>query len=456
MRIAARTRAIAAGALLLCARGSFGAEPQASESPRTLNGTELQAAILEKLTELSARNASAKNASTEEPNDAIAETVGRALPETKQVRAPSAAKPDSTLVDAASFPALVGAAFDNDLLKLDHSAFTTDLNLFAFVALASPEVLDRQSQYGRTKYRLMRRFAGSLTVGGKGDSFDRDGDGRADPPLAADSLGDIVTWEVKARVIGTRDRRDRNNLARYLAERLLDRNGSKSEPLAALADNVSAGITDFVTSHLPELKIDARGNADADAVKALLASRETADALGALALDNDLLDKAAEAALRDIDGSLVWTVVAGGTRQRDQFGPDKWHLGLRGAFSTGRFDHAINVDWLKVDGIGGARRGTTWKGGFQVSTLLLKGSQLTEDGVSLALSVAAEHATDVPDAAHATIARAGVTLQFPLSKSVAVPLSINYANHRDLLTDENAVVGNIGLAIDLSAVRKKS
>jgi hypothetical protein len=37
-----------------------------------------------------------------------------------------------------------------------------------------------------------------------------------------------------------------------------------------------------------------------------------------------------------------------------------------------------------------------------------------------------------------------------------VPLSINYANHRDLLTVDNEVVGNIGLTVDFSTLRKKT
>jgi hypothetical protein len=36
-----------------------------------------------------------------------------------------------------------------------------------------------------------------------------------------------------------------------------------------------------------------------------------------------------------------------------------------------------------------------------------------------------------------------------------LPASINYANHRDLLTDQNEVIGHVGLAIDLSELRKK-
>ena len=84
-------------------------------------------------------------------------------PSATQVTAPSSAGTGTPLVDLAAFPTLLGAAFDNDLLNVQGSAFTVNLNAFAFAALTDPGILDAQSRYAARKYRVMRRTAGSLS-----------------------------------------------------------------------------------------------------------------------------------------------------------------------------------------------------------------------------------------------------------------------------------------------------
>lgn len=84
----------------------------------------------------------------------------------KQVTAPSGAATSATVVDAPSFVQVVGLAVDNDLLAFKDGALTTDLNLFAFKALTDPDALVTQEKYGR--HVTMRRFGGSLTLGGRG------------------------------------------------------------------------------------------------------------------------------------------------------------------------------------------------------------------------------------------------------------------------------------------------
>ena len=148
-------------------------------------------------------------------------------------------------------------------------------------------------------------------------------------------------------------------------------------------------------------------------------------------------------------------MVGGATEQRSQFGPRKWHLGVRIAVATGLVDHAINVDRLNAEGLKDAPDARTWKAGYAASRKLLQNTRLSEDGVTLSWAVSAEHSQDVPGSKHASIIRSNVRLEFPLTKTVVVPVAISYANHQDLLTDQSQVIGHIGLAFDLSALKKK-
>ena len=415
----------------------------ASALEQSVNGKELQDRILEKAAELLATKRVQPASSAEAANDAINDGFPRVLPSATQVTAPSSAGTGTTLVDLAAFPTILGAAFDHDLLNFQGSAFTVDLNAFAFASLADPGILDAQSRYAARKYRIMRRFAGSLTIGGKGDSA-----------RSAERLGDIVTWELKARVFGSRDRRDTENLARYISA-WADRRKSAGGPLADLADTLNRMLTDFIVANRAALKINDQGFTNASHVEALLDDPGSAAALLGMGELLDVLNRAAARALREIDGRPIWTLVGGGTEQRSQFGPRKWHLGLRVAFATGLVDHAINVDRLNAEGLHDAPDARTWKAGYAASRKLLQNTRLSEDGVTLSWAVSAEHSRDVPGSKHASILRSNVRLEFPLTKTLVVPVAISYANHQDLLTDQSQVIGHIGLAFDLSALKKK-
>lgn len=98
---------------------------------------------------------------------------------------------------------------------------------------------------------------------------------------------------------------------------------------------------------------------------------------------------------------------------------------------------------------------TTWKAAYAASALVLQGTALTLDGVQIAVAAAAEHYRNVPGARHDTVIKASATLEIPIGRGMKLPASINYANHRDLLTDQDEVIGHVGLALDLSEFRKK-
>ena len=72
----------------------------------------------------------------------------------------------------------------------------------------------------------------------------------------------------------------------------------------------------------------------------------------------------------------------------------------------------------------------------------------------LSLFAAWERYSNVPSAAHRTIAKAGGKLELRLAPGLTVPLSVTWANHADLLTDADTIVGHVGIGLDLADRRK--
>ena len=403
------------------------------------------AAVLRMLGERQSGPQAAVEPTGPDGRDALATAVDR-LPRTgplaKQVTAPSVAGA-GTVIDAASFPELFGLALDNNLVQFGQGAFTLDLNLFGFRTLFDPDVLDRQTRYGSRRNSLIRRVGGALTFGGKGESFDF-GDGTVGRAEAADSPFDIVTWEVRARVAGSRDRRDNVNFRRY------------EEAVLAPESDLGRAIGEFIRVHVTDISGMLVNNVlDASKFNTFLRQPQITQELATLVPLVGEFVRTHAAVTRTIDRAPVWTVVAGGTQRKSSFGPNKLKLGVRGVAGSGPVDHTWNIDWLRVDGQSAFPDATTWKAGYAASALLLQGTALTEDGVELAVSAAAEHYRNVAGARHDTVVKASATLEIPIGRGMKLPASINYANHRDLLTDSNEVIGHIGLAIDLSEFRKK-
>jgi hypothetical protein len=356
-------------------------------------------------------------------------------PTAKQISAPASSGAAATTVDRASFPELF--AFAADSVNFSGSAATITVNPFGFVAARNHLAVDSQSEY--QKYSGLRRIAGTVTLGGKGDKFDRDGDGKDDDPLTAQNLGDIATFEVMARIWGTRDRRDPQNYRRYL-------NHTKSE--VPLTDQP---MQDLVALIMAEGAPTPDGVPETN-VNKVLASPTAKAALERLRKGREGLDKAIQAANEATDKRLIWTLVVGGTQRKPQFGSDKWNAGLRGEGATGRLDHTINVDWSQVKVTAGDDP-TVLKIGYQAAVKVLTGTALTKEGATLSADGAFEHYEHVADAKYPTIAKFGLKLEVPITKSASLPLSATYANHKDLLTGQQGWIGHVGIAWDLSPLK---
>lgn len=375
--------------------------------------------------------------------DAV-ETIPREAPRAKQLTAPSAAG-GADPVDAPSFTELIAVAFDNQFLKREDDVFTIDLNLFAFRALVDQSVIDEQPRYGTRVNDILRRFGGSVSFGGKGEAFDADGDGKAESAKKAEEATDIVTWEFRYRLFGSRDRRDDENLRRYVAA-----TEATSDELQAEIANLVASFADGIGQLAP-----AGTPLTADSFARVKALPGFEAALDALVPRYAAAIKPDAEAIEAIDKRAIWTVVGGGTQRKAQFGPNKWRVGLRGVLNSGRLDHTFNADFSRIDAFLGKDAADTFKAGYEASAQVLKGRTFGEDGAKLSLSAGFEKYRNVPDVKHETIAQASARIDFPIAEGITLPMSVAYANHKDLLTEGGQVIGNVALAIDFSGLNKK-
>jgi hypothetical protein len=360
----------------------------------------------------------------------------------KQVQTPSTASATVSPVDRPSLPGLLALALDGNLVKLgEKPALTTSLSPFAFLALARPDVVDDQRQYER--YRLLRRLDGSLSLGGKGESFDRDGDGKADPALDSEDLADSIAWEVRVQVLGSRDQRDPRYarlLPAVVGPPMGDELTAYGDFLAALGDPAQ---------HPDAPTPDADGCWNRKALDEYLAGvEETLVPLGRKTMDTRgrLSD-----VRRRIDRSLVVTLFSSGVRRKETLGVDRYGFGARAARGLGPFDHTLNAAWSRDEEDLQGLRPTRLKLGYQ-ATASLKARGYEESQVSL--FAAWERYSNVPSAAHRTIAKAGGKLELRLAPGLTLPVSITWANHADLLTGADSIIGHIGIGLDLSDRRK--
>ena len=378
---------------------------------------------------------------------ASAETPLAVAPAT-QLEAPASTDAGGSIVSLPGLPSLLGLAYENGLVKSEDGIATVSLTPFSFLALARPAYTSDQLLYVSPLARQLRRFGGTLAFGGKGDSFDRDGDGTLDEALEATKLDDIVTWEAKVQ-FGSRDRRDPKNFREF--DEKLDAAGVFDTSQAEFVELVAA--LDEPTRSLPQSPPNS-GCFDPQRLAAIFQQEKIAVRFEKLKLADQEYEGAANEVFDRIDRRPILSLVYGGTEREEGFGPDKLFVALRGAFTYGG-TNAIELSWSEVENLLGIEDAITWKLGWQNTRLFLKGSSLAKDGISLALGGSYEMFDDVPQATHDTIGKLNAKFSVPLGEGVSIPISITWANHSDLLTDEKEVRGHIGFTVDLSKIQEQ-
>jgi hypothetical protein len=382
-----------------------------------------------------------------------ADQLPKTSPASKQTNAPAAAGgAATTLVNGADFPGILAFAIDNGLLTQQGDLITGNFNLFDLKAIFRPEVLDRQTLYQTKSNENLRRWGVGLTFGGKGDSFDRDGDGVADPPLDAKNLGDIANWELRFRLAGTRDRRDRTNVDKFKND------SAVNASFTTVAQISSKLVSDFAVRLKPiAQKLDSAPAPDhcIDRAEfdAFLKDPEVMRRIAEIRADEAVLNSALDKLNEEIDRSLIVTLFVGGLERKDQFGPSKHSAGIRVAKGVVKDQGmTFNAEYTQTRSLlKDVSDPTMLKLGLEYGLLLLKGAAIGgKDGVHVALSGAYEKYKDVPDAMHDTVAKLNAKLELHLTDNIKIPLSVTWANHKDLLTDERDVRGHIGFSIDLT------
>lgn len=358
-------------------------------------------------------------------------------PEAKQVTAVSASGAESSLADGADFNRLLGLAVENGLATSSADGVTFDLNLFALRAALDRSVIEEQSKY--EQYAFLRRFSGALTFGGKGEPQDIDGDGTLEPAQTLESLADIVTIDLRFRLSKrSRDRRDPDNY------------GEIQTRVRASLQNVDFHVNDIATDLDKEGFRPAQMPDCREQLTARLAAYdvEKLKALG-VALNKTAVDYAD--AIKDIDSSVIWTLAVSGTERDREFGQDKVRVGIRGAMGAKESDWNVNFDYGETESLTAADDQKTTKLAFEWKVKVLE-RLMGSTGLDASFSASVEHYENVPDVAHDRVSKLNARLVYPISDTLKIPISVTWANHADLLTDESDIRGNIGFTVDFDSL----
>ena len=363
-------------------------------------------------------------------------------PEAKKVGAPSTSPGSTSLVDSPAFTDAVQLAWESGLISNSDGVLTVDLNLFAFKAAKDKLVRIDQAVYDAPINRKLRRFGGAVSFGGQGEKFDRDGDGTADEALQAKQLGDIVTYELRYRIFGSRDRREDSNAHKYFNSKAAQEfrraaQGSPGEqgPVADAAQRILSDLENaslVVNRCVPAAEIDQRFQPYRDQIiENFQKPRYDVDRL-----------------LETIDNAPILTLAVGGVSRQDDFGTDERYAALR--YAWGSLESELMYK-EKDAFIAADPDPTTLTLGTKYSFYVLEGV-LGDAKTLVSLEGSYEHFRDVPDAEHSTVATLGLKTEFKLTDTVTVPLSITWANHQDLLSDDDEVRGHIGLSFDVGSL----
>ncbi|HVT37246.1 MAG TPA: hypothetical protein VHE37_16800 [Nevskiaceae bacterium] len=347
------------------------------------------------------------------------------------------------ITDGADFPSLLAFAVENGFASENAGATTFNLNLFAIEAFLDPKALDDQYRY--EQYQTLRRFGGSVSFGGKGQSFDRDGDGKPDAAETAANSSDIVSWEFTYRFYGSRDRRDPQNFERFFA---------RSAQGNAQLDQLYAPTMLQTSKSLKAMGHDMHSSCVTAEERLKLASDAAlVEKYRSVAAAADMVDSAANEILQEIDQGTLWTLYINGVSRKPQFGNDEYGAGIRGGWGGPDRGLTLNAGYRQVqDGPAGPLNRSAI-GALQFSQLVMRKNALSKEGMKLSLSARLEKYWDHAPV-HGTIAKLNAQLEIPVSDAVTIPLSVTWANHTDLVTGEKDVRGNIGISFNPSELFK--
>jgi hypothetical protein len=352
---------------------------------------------------------------------------------------------DASLVDSADKPTLLALAMDAGLVNESEGATTLTVTPFAWISLVNPEAREDQKAY--EGYSWSRRIAGKVTWGGKGDAFDRDGDGDVDDALSTTSASDMVSYELSWRFAGSRDRRESSNYATFYD--------------AVTADiNQRRELLDEITDHANDVLGTANSSTSAqDCERAITLLRQNPDASLArkLADVEKRLLSASSDWIRETDESTLWSLVANGTERDEKFGGDQRTFGLR--MSKGAADltagsgsnQNLQIDYLRLELPNGRDKLEGVKLGYEYSRLYPRFPFSKWKDATLSVSAVVEKYSDAPIGVADSVAKAQAKISFKAGDNIKIPISLTWANRASLLDDNDDVVAHVGISYDFDA-----
>ncbi len=380
-----------------------------------------------------------------------AENAPRSRPQATQTSATSSGGTDTTsLADGADKPSLFGLAVDSGLVETGDGKLTLHLNPFSIRTLLHTASWTDQSQYMNPTNTRLRQFGATIGLGGKGESFDRDGDGKADEALASKDISDIINWEVSWRPSKSRDRREKYNWLEYangLSPVFLEVANPTAQILARL--NAIPAWVKLTGSSQCVVPKDLDDFLKTPEVVAIIRP----ELLTSLASAKAAFDAKAASVTEAIENKPVYSLVAGGTRRKDEFGPDKVFIAFRGDKPLGEKQNLkINAEWARMNDLIGGKDPERAYASAEFARLILKDSIFSKEGLVASFAAKWAHTRNVPDAKHPTIATVGGKVEIPLAKGINFPISVTWANHADLLTEQSEIVGHFGFTFDVASL----
>lgn len=357
------------------------------------------------------------------------------------------------LVSGAWNPAVLGLAIDSGLVSESGGAYSFAVTPFAWFALFDPTVNTDPAKYMELDWA--RRVSGKVTLGGKGEAFDRDSDGTVDEALEAESRTDIVTYELAWRFYGSRDRLDGRSpeIVQAAVQSVRQNNPALVQKLdQQVEETISAAIQGTC------------GSGDDSPLNAAdcfcLQARIDGEAAAALADYEKLRWAAVDAAIRTIDSQWVWSAVVTGTEREAEYGGDKRGFGIRGSYGVADDQtllsgthHDFEFDHVRNELSSGSVELKGWKLGYKFSKPLSLDYGGGAKPTVLSLAGAVEKYSDAPATMKDSIAKLQIKWSVPLSEGVKVPLTLTWANRTELLADEGDVIAHLGFTIDFDAFK---
>jgi len=358
----------------------------------------------------------------------------------RQLDPPTTTGASAALVDSPRQTGSIAAALQQGLVKRGgDGALTISLAPFAWLSAAKPPgYLDEQSAYDR--YDAARRLTGSLTLGGKGDAVDADGNGTVDDPAEAKSLADSIAIELQYR-FGSRDRRD------YPIPEVLKSNAE--EFFTAL--KTASAIRNMLN---PEF----RGGGMLDDASCERLAKQVVEHPEFQNLEKTYqkFSDAIKVEQDRIDRSWIVSVAATALQRKDYLGPDKYALALRGLKGLESAEYLkFNAELGRIAHAGDGRRNIdSVKLAAEYARPVLAGVDFGGGQPTFSAALTAEHYRNVSAPAPNSVATFGLKWVFPIAKGVSIPLSISWANHTALLSDKDDVFGHVGIDLDLDQLSK--